>query len=494
MADAGPPASARLARATPGSPEPSGPPRLHTVAATHRRPVDRRRRVHERVPPPAGPARPRLHDAAQPRRHGLDAHRARGPRPRLRPRSPPTSPSGPAAASGSSSPAASRPNLAGCALPGRRPCSSTRRQARQHRAGHDAVHARAARSPCRSCTRAATPTTRSRCSAVGGQVADLAASRPRALTGPRRPRHRRAPTPAARGSPARPATTASRSWAPRATCSTSSSRRAPTSAPTSWGGSPENRRRFAVEIVRAVREAVGPDFIVVYRLSMLDLVPDGPDLGRDRRAGPRGRGGRGDDHQHSASAGTRRACRRSSRPCRAAPSPRHRQAAPGARHRPGRHVEPHQHARRRRAGPRRRAVPTSSRWPGRSSPTPTGCSRPRRPRPTRSTRASPATRPASTTPSSKKTATCLVNPRAGHETELVLAPTRRAKRVAVVGAGPAGSAPRPPRWPSAGTRSSSSRPRDDIGGQFDIADAHPRQGGVRRDHPLLHAAARPRRA
>ena len=33
--------------------------------------------------------------------------------------------------------------------------------------------------------------------------------------------------------------------------------------------------RFAVEIVRRVREACGPDFIVVYRLSLLDLVPDG---------------------------------------------------------------------------------------------------------------------------------------------------------------------------------------------------------------------------
>lgn len=42
-----------------------------------------------------------------------------------------------------------------------------------------------------------------------------------------------------------------------------------------WGGTYENRIRFPVEIVRAVREAVGPDFIVIYRLSMLDLVPDG---------------------------------------------------------------------------------------------------------------------------------------------------------------------------------------------------------------------------
>ncbi|MFI1024756.1 NADPH-dependent 2,4-dienoyl-CoA reductase [Streptomyces olivaceus] len=45
-----------------------------------------------------------------------------------------------------------------------------------------------------------------------------------------------------------------------------------------WGGSYENRTRFPVEIVRRVREAVGEDFIVVYRLSMLDLVPGGSTL------------------------------------------------------------------------------------------------------------------------------------------------------------------------------------------------------------------------
>ncbi|GAA1006347.1 2,4-dienoyl-CoA reductase [Streptomyces sp. F-3] len=45
-----------------------------------------------------------------------------------------------------------------------------------------------------------------------------------------------------------------------------------------WGGSYENRMRFPVEIVRRVREAVGEDFIVIYRLSMLDLVPDGSTL------------------------------------------------------------------------------------------------------------------------------------------------------------------------------------------------------------------------
>lgn len=42
-----------------------------------------------------------------------------------------------------------------------------------------------------------------------------------------------------------------------------------------WGGSAENRRRFPLEIMRAVREKTGPDFIVVFRISMLDLVEDG---------------------------------------------------------------------------------------------------------------------------------------------------------------------------------------------------------------------------
>ena len=42
-----------------------------------------------------------------------------------------------------------------------------------------------------------------------------------------------------------------------------------------WGGSYENRIRFPIEIVRGIREAVGPEFIIIYRLSMLDLVPEG---------------------------------------------------------------------------------------------------------------------------------------------------------------------------------------------------------------------------
>ncbi|THC50006.1 NADPH-dependent 2,4-dienoyl-CoA reductase [Streptomyces sp. A1499] len=45
-----------------------------------------------------------------------------------------------------------------------------------------------------------------------------------------------------------------------------------------WGGAYENRVRFPVEIVRRVRERVGADFIIIYRLSMLDLVPGGSTL------------------------------------------------------------------------------------------------------------------------------------------------------------------------------------------------------------------------
>lgn len=42
-----------------------------------------------------------------------------------------------------------------------------------------------------------------------------------------------------------------------------------------WGGSFENRCRFGLEVLRAVRAASGPDFIIIFRLSMLDLVEGG---------------------------------------------------------------------------------------------------------------------------------------------------------------------------------------------------------------------------
>lgn len=42
-----------------------------------------------------------------------------------------------------------------------------------------------------------------------------------------------------------------------------------------YGGSMDNRQRLAVEIVRGIRERLGDDFIIIYRISLLDLVPQG---------------------------------------------------------------------------------------------------------------------------------------------------------------------------------------------------------------------------
>ena len=42
-----------------------------------------------------------------------------------------------------------------------------------------------------------------------------------------------------------------------------------------FGGSYENRIRLPIEVVKQVRDRVGPNFIIIYRLSMLDLIEDG---------------------------------------------------------------------------------------------------------------------------------------------------------------------------------------------------------------------------
>lgn len=71
-----------------------------------------------------------------------------------------------------------------------------------------------------------------------------------------------------------------------------------------------------------------------------------------------------------------------------------------------------------------------------------------------------------------KRATCLVNPRAGHETSLVLGPTRAAKRIAVVGAGPAGLSCAV-ALAQRGHRVELFEAQDHLGGQFALAQRIP---------------------
>lgn len=42
-----------------------------------------------------------------------------------------------------------------------------------------------------------------------------------------------------------------------------------------WGGSYENRMRFALEVMRKIREVVGPDFILIFRMALMDMMEDG---------------------------------------------------------------------------------------------------------------------------------------------------------------------------------------------------------------------------
>lgn len=74
-----------------------------------------------------------------------------------------------------------------------------------------------------------------------------------------------------------------------------------------WGGDYSHRMRLPVEILARMREAVGPDFIIIYRLSMIDLVPAAAPGTRSSpwaRRWPRA----GRTSSTPASAGTRRVC------------------------------------------------------------------------------------------------------------------------------------------------------------------------------------------
>ena len=200
--------------------------------------------------------------------------------------------------------------------------------------------------------------------------------------------------------------------------------------------------RFPVEIVRADPRAG--------RRRLPDRLPDlaarpgrgRPDLGRGRRARAAAGGRPASPPSTPASAGTRRGCRRSSPRSRAASGRRGPARLRRGGRRPGLRLQPDQHPRAGRAScsPTATADLVSMARPFLADPDFVAQGR-RRAAPTRSTPASPATRPASTTPSRTSTASCLVNPRACHETDAGARPRPGGRAtVAVVGAGPAGLA------------------------------------------------------
>jgi 2,4-dienoyl-CoA reductase (NADPH2) len=233
-----------------------------------------------------------------------------------------------------------------------------------------------------------------------------------------------------------------------------------------WGGSAENRRRFAVEIVKAVRAAVGPDFIVVYRLSMLDLVPDGQTwdevvaLAKDVEAAG------------ATIINTGIGWHEARVPTIVTSVPRAAFTWITAKLR-GEVSVP-------LVTSNRINMPeTAEEVLARGDADLVSMARPFLADPEWVNKAAADRSDEINTciacnqacldhTFTHKRASCLVNPRAAHETELVLLPTRRAKRVAVVGAGPAGLAAAT-SLASRGHSVELFEAEDEIGGQFNLA-------------------------
>ena len=253
----------------------------------------------------------------------------------------------------------------------------------------------------------------------------------------------------------------------------------------------QNRMRLPLEIVARTRAAVGRG--LHHHLPPVDARPGRrrQRLGRGRRAGAGGRGRRRDDHQHR-----HRLARGADPDHRDDGAARgvhlgHAQAQGRGR---GSRSSPATASTTRRSpsGCSRTATPTWCRWRGRCSPIRTSSPRPPRGRADEINTCIACNQACLDLVFENAVATCLVNPRAGRETELVYRPAEAPKRVAVVGAGPAGLA--------CATIAGRARPsrdavrvrrRDRRAVQHGEADS--RQGGVPRDAALLPARARARR-
>ncbi|MEV8609687.1 NADPH-dependent 2,4-dienoyl-CoA reductase [Amycolatopsis sp. NPDC051373] len=233
-----------------------------------------------------------------------------------------------------------------------------------------------------------------------------------------------------------------------------------------WGGSARKRRRFAVEIVRRTREKVGPDFIIIYRLSMLDLVEGGQSwddvvaLAKEVEAAG------------ATIINTGIGWHEARVPTIVTSVPRAAFTWVTGKLKP--HVSIPVVTSNRINMPQVAEEVLAS-----GDADLVSLARPFLADPSWVRKAEEGREDEINTciacnqacldhAFSRKPVSCLVNPRAGHETTLVLSPTRRAKHVAVVGAGPAGLAAATALG-ERGHRVELFEAADEIGGQFGIA-------------------------
>ena len=233
-----------------------------------------------------------------------------------------------------------------------------------------------------------------------------------------------------------------------------------------WGGTAEKRRRFPVEIVRNARQAAGDDFIIVYRMSLLDLVDGGQTwdeitaLARDIEAAG------------ATLINTGIGWHEARVPTIVTSVPRAAFSWVTAKLKPEVSIPVI-------ASNRINMPETGEQILARGDADLISMARPFLADPDWVAKAAEDRSDEINTcigcnqacldhTFQKKTASCLVNPRAAHETVLTLRPTQRSKRVAVVGAGPAGLA--------AATAAAERghlvelfEAADEIGGQFQLA-------------------------